>query len=71
MKDEESPRVHLESVEREIRQFQNKYGEFVAQLERGELGDPYLYELERDTVEWEDLVAEKQTLLKQLQNRKA
>jgi len=63
-------RRYLEQVERESLEYEIKYGvnyeQFAAKLERGELGDPYSYELEQDAMRWEDLVDEKQMWLGQL-----
>jgi len=70
MKDEKTIIVHLDAVEQGIQRFQKKYGvnyeQFTAKLERGELGDPYAYELEQDAMRWEDLADEKKMWLEQL-----
>jgi len=63
-------RRYLAEVESESLEFEIKYGvnyeEFTAKLERGELGDPYAYELEQDAMRWQSLVAEKKLWLEQL-----
>ena len=63
-------RRYLEEVERESLEYEIKYGvnyeQFAAKLERGELGDPYAYELEQDAMRWEDLADEKKMWLDQL-----
>jgi hypothetical protein len=63
-------RRYLEQVERELLEYEIKYGvdygQFIAQLERGEFGDPYAYEREQDAMRWESLVAEKKLWLEQL-----
>ena len=70
MKDEETLLGYLDAIERELQEFQKKYGvnyeQFVVKLERGELGDPFVYELEQDAMRWEDLVDERKMWLKQL-----
>ena len=62
-------RRYLEEVEREALEYEIKYGmnheQFAAKLERGELGDPYAYELEQDAMRWEDLADEKKMWLEQ------
>jgi len=67
---EEILHANLDAVVREIAEFTTKYGMtydlFAAKLERGELGDPYGYELEQDAMHWEDLVTEKKMWLEQL-----
>jgi hypothetical protein len=71
MKDEEALHVKLDAVENEIAEFTAKYGttyeQFIAKFECGELGDPYSYELERDAMRWESIIAEKKLWLEQLQ----
>jgi len=63
-------RRYLEEVEHESLEYEIKYGvnydQFAAKLERGELGDPYAYELEQDAMRWEDLTDEKKMWLEQL-----
>lgn len=63
-------RRNLEQVEREILEFEIKYGvnydQFVTKLERGEWGNPFSYEREQDAMRWESLVAEKRLWLEQL-----
>ena len=67
---EEILHANLDAVEREIAEFTTKYGmtyeQFVVKLERGELGDPYAYELEQDAMRWEDLYDEKKMWIEQL-----
>ncbi len=63
-------RRYLEEVERESLEYEIKYGvnyeQFTTKLERGELGDPYAYEVEQDAMRWEDLVDERKMWLEQL-----
>ncbi len=63
-------RRYLEEVEREALEFEIKYGvdyeQFATKLERGELGNPFVYEREQDAMRWESLVAEKKLWLEQL-----
>ena len=63
-------RRYLEEVERETLEFEIKYGvdygQFAAKLERGEFGNPFVYEHEQDAMRWESLVAEKKMWLDQL-----
>ncbi|MBM3128754.1 MAG: hypothetical protein FJ009_09040 [Chloroflexi bacterium] len=63
-------RRYLEEIERESLEYEIKYGvnhdQFTAKLERGELGNPYGYELEQDAMRWEDLLDEKKMWLEQL-----
>ena len=63
-------RRYLEEVEHESLEYEIKYGvnydQFAAKLERGELGDPYAYELEQYAMRWEDLTDEKKMWLEQL-----
>ena len=63
-------RRYLEDVEHEALEFEIKYGvdyeQFAVKLERGELGDPYAYELGQDAMRWEDLADEKKMWLEQL-----
>jgi hypothetical protein len=63
-------RRNLEACEQERLALEVKYGieypEFRRQLEAGALGDEFSYELERDAMRWEDLIAEKQHWLQQL-----
>ena len=65
-------RRYLEQVEREMLEFEIKYGfnyeQFAAKLERGELGDPFAYEREQDAMQCASLVAEKKGWLEQLRN---
>jgi len=67
-------RQNLEACEREALDLEIKYGltheEFQAQLEAGELGDEFAYDLERDAMRWSDLQAEKQHWLKLLHSVK-
>jgi hypothetical protein len=61
---------YLEECEHEILGFEIKYGfnynEFQEKLEKGELGNPFSYELEQDSMHWEDLLNEKKHWLSQL-----
>ena len=63
-------RRRLEACEQERLDLEIKYGleyaEFKQQLEAEVLGDEFGYELETDTMRWEDLIAEKQHWLQQL-----
>jgi len=63
-------RDHLEECEREMLDLEIKYHtdyeSFKHRLEAGELGDPFSYGLEQDTMHWDDLRAEKQYWLAQL-----
>ena len=63
-------RRYLEEVEREALEFEIKYDmdyeQFAAKLERGEFGNPFIYEREQDAIRWESLVAEKKMCLEQL-----
>jgi hypothetical protein len=65
-------RRYLQAVEHEMLEFEIKYGmeyeQFTAKLERGDLGDPFSYEHERDAMRWEGLVAEKRMWLEQLRS---
>lgn len=58
----------LRECEQEIMKFEIKYGmpyeEFKSKLDSGELGDPFGYPLEKDTMLWEDLISEKRLRLK-------
>ena len=58
----------LRKCEEEILTLEIKYGmsyeEFKLKLDSGELGDPFSYPLEKDTMLWEDLMAEKRIRLK-------
>ena len=58
----------LRKCEEEILNLEIKYGmsyeEFKLKLDSGELGDPFFYPLEKDTMLWEDLMAEKRIRLK-------
>ena len=58
----------LRKCEEEILKLEIKYGmsyeEFKSKLDSGELGDPFSYSLEKDTMLWEDLMAEKRLRLK-------
>ena len=53
----------LKECEEEILNFEIKYGvsfeKFREMLEKGDLGDPFSYPLEKDTMIWEDLIEEK------------
>ncbi len=53
----------LKECEEEILNFEIKYGasfeKFREMLEKGDLGDPFSYPLEKDAMKWEDLTAEK------------
>ena len=53
----------LKECEEEILDFEIKYGisfeKFQEMLEKGELGDPFSYPLEKDAMKWEDLIVEK------------
>lgn len=53
----------LKECEEEILNFEIKYGvsfeKFREMLENGDLGDPFSYPLEKDTMIWEDLIVEK------------
>ncbi|HDH10023.1 MAG TPA: hypothetical protein ENF84_03695 [Chloroflexi bacterium] len=63
-------RRYLEECEREMLELEIKYGmdyeQFKEKLERGELGDEFSYELEKDAIRWEDLIAEKKHWLDHL-----
>lgn len=63
-------RRNLEACERELLELEVKYGmeheDFERQLETGQLGDPFGYELETDAMRWEDLIVEKKHWLRQL-----
>jgi hypothetical protein len=63
-------RRRLQECENEILDLEIKYGtiygRFQAQLEGGELGDPFSYPLEQDTMRWNDLRVEKEHWLGQL-----
>lgn len=58
----------LRECEEEILKLEIKYGmcyeEFKSKLDSAELGDPFSYPLEKDTMLWEDLMAEKRLRLK-------
>jgi hypothetical protein len=58
----------LRKCEEEIMKLEIKYGmsyeEFKLKLDSGELGDPFSYPVEKDTMLWEDLLAEKRIRLK-------
>jgi hypothetical protein len=58
----------LRKCEEEILKLEIKYGmsyeEFKLKLDSGELGDPFSYPVEKDTMLWEDLLAEKRIRLK-------
>jgi len=53
----------LKECEEEILNFEIKYGvsfeKFREISEKGDLGDPFSYPLEKDTMIWEDLIIEK------------
>ena len=57
----------LKECEEEILDFEIKYGvsfeKFRDMSEKGDLGDPFSYPLERDTMRWEDLIVEKELRL--------
>ena len=57
----------LKECEEEILNFEIKYGvsfeKFRDMSEKGDLGDPFSYPLERDTMRWEDLIVEKELRL--------
>jgi hypothetical protein len=63
-------RRNLEQVEHEALEYEIKYGvnfeQFTIKLERGEFGDPFVYEREQDAMRWESLVTEKKMWLEQL-----
>ncbi len=63
-------REYLKECEEEILEFEIKYGlpfeKFKEEIEKGRLGDPHSYPLEKDAMIWEDLVKEKQIRLKSL-----
>ncbi len=63
-------RYYLEESERERLGLEIKYGleyaDFQQQLEAGELGDEFGYDLEMDALRWGDLIAEKKHWLQQL-----
>jgi len=67
-------RQNLEACEREALDLEIKHGlnydEFQARLGAGELGDEFVYDLERDAMRWGDLRAEKQHWLKLLHSVK-
>ena len=58
----------LRECEEEILRLEIKYGmsyeEFKLKLDSGKLGDPFSYPLEKDTMLWEDLIAEKRLRLR-------
>lgn len=60
----------LKECEEEILEFEIKYGlpfeKFNEEFEKGRLGDPHSYPLEKDAMTWDDLVKEKQVRLKSL-----
>ena len=64
-------RRRLEACEQERLNLEIKYGleydAFKEQLGTGALGDEFAHELEMDAMRWEDLIAEKQHWLQQLQ----
>lgn len=53
----------IKECEQEILQYEIKYGisysEFKEKIEKGELGDKFSYELEKDNMRWSDLISEK------------
>ena len=55
-------RRYLEECEREMLD----YEQFKEKLEGGELGDEFSYDLEKDAIRWEDLIAEKKHWLDHL-----
>jgi len=63
-------RHYLEECEQERLGLEIKYGlehtDFQQQLEAGELGDEFGYDLEMDALKWGDLIAEKKHWLQQL-----
>jgi len=60
-------RRYLEACEREMLDLEIKYGtdyaQFKLKLEAGEWGDEFGYELEKDAMAWEGLLAEKKLWL--------
>jgi hypothetical protein len=58
----------LKECEEEILDFEIKYGvsfsKFREMSDKGDLGDPFSYPLEKDTMIWEDLMVEKELRLK-------
>ena len=67
----------LKDCEEEILDFEIKYGisfeKFREMSEKGDLGDPFSYPLERDAMKWEDLMAEKGlrlNMIRELERRK-
>jgi hypothetical protein len=66
---------NLETCERERLELEFKYGleyqDFRQELEAGELGDAFSYELEMDAMRWDDLIVEKRHWLRQLNQLKA
>jgi len=63
-------RHYLEECEQERRGLEIKYGlkyaDFQQKLKAGELGDEFRYDLETDALKWNDLIAEKEYWLQQL-----
>ena len=57
----------LKECGEEILNFEIKYGvsfeKFREMLEKGDLGNPFSYPLEKDTMVWEDLIEEKRLRL--------
>ncbi|MBI4653679.1 MAG: hypothetical protein HY752_01555 [Nitrospirae bacterium] len=58
---------YLKECEFEILKYETKYGysfdEFKARIASGEIADEFSYEIEKDIIRWEDLMAEKRNWL--------
>lgn len=67
-------RMYLEECEREMLEFEIRYGlsyeQFKKKLEKGALGNEFSYELEIDAIRWEDLIVEKKHWLNSLRTIK-
>lgn len=65
---------YLEKCEREILRFEIRYGlgydQFKEEVKKGKLGDEFSYPLEKELMEWEDLLVEKKHWLDQLRTVK-
>lgn len=68
---------NLKECELEILELETKYGYsfeiFKNRLSSGQLGDEFSYEIERDSMRWEDLLIEKRNwieLIKKIENLK-
>lgn len=68
---------NLRECELEILELETKYGYpfeiFKDRLASGQLGDEFSYEIERDTMRWEDLLIEKRNwidIIKKIENLK-